>query len=251
MIIKKCGNHLLSTFFLFFSSTIIAAESSPRDFYVSSTLQPAYATLSGTSNNATPLHQPTLARKREAKDFYARWAAMFFYGKMSEKSFAQALIFQNKFQGYGQADQYSFEIAYSLGRDNLLWKIFRPFVSNIEIAANVSFLDDPQRPIWQFNPFFMVRWRNFPWDHLLTTTFGIGDGLSVGSAVPSKEQLNKAPGDLRKTLNLLIFEATFSLPKYPNWQLVYRIHHRSGIFGLYSPSLIGSNVIGLGLRYWA
>ena len=44
-------------------------------------------------------------------------------------------------------------------------------------------------------------------------------------------------------------EATFALPRHPQWQLAYRIHHRSGIFGVYDTDS-GSNTVGLGLRYF-
>jgi hypothetical protein len=46
-----------------------------------------------------------------------------------------------------------------------------------------------------------------------------------------------------------MLEATFALPKYPQWQLAYRIHHRSGIYGVFDTDS-GSNTIGLGLRYF-
>jgi hypothetical protein len=41
-------------------------------------------------------------------------------------------------------------------------------------------------------------------------------------------------------------EAAFRLPGSP-WSMVARLHHRSGIFGLFSHS--GSNLVELGLRY--
>jgi hypothetical protein len=33
-------------------------------------------------------------------------------------------------------------------------------------------------------------------------------------------------------LNYLALEVGLALPRRPDWSLVYRIHHRSGIFGL-------------------
>jgi hypothetical protein len=44
----------------------------------------------------------------------------------------------------------------------------------------------------------------------------------------------------------LSMEAAFRLPGSP-WSMVARLHHRSGIFGLFSHS--GSNLVELGLRY--
>jgi hypothetical protein len=43
-----------------------------------------------------------------------------------------------------------------------------------------------------------------------------------------------------------VIEAAVGLPS-SSWSLVARVHHRSGIFGLFSHS--GSNVLAVGLRY--
>lgn len=63
-----------------------------------------------------------------------------------------------------------------------------------------------------------VRWITFPWNRYLVTS----------------------------VLHYLLIEAAVGLPN-SNWSLVARVHHRSGIFGLFSHS--GSNVLALGLRY--
>lgn len=68
-------------------------------------------------------------------------------------------------------------------------------------------------------------------------------GTSARLFSNSGENYNRPKNDVRKTLNLLIFEGTLSLPKYSNWQLIYPLHHRSGVFCLYSPNNIGSNLL--------
>ena len=45
----------------------------------------------------------------------------------------------------------------------------------------------------------------------------------------------------------LLFEVTFALPKYPEWAIVGRIHHRSGFFGALAAN--GSNVVAVGIKY--
>jgi hypothetical protein len=46
-----------------------------------------------------------------------------------------------------------------------------------------------------------------------------------------------------------MLEATFAVPSYPYVQLVGRIHHRSGAFGLFGDAQeSGSNTVGLGFR---
>ena len=47
----------------------------------------------------------------------------------------------------------------------------------------------------------------------------------------------------------MVVELTIASPRYPRLQLVMRIHHRSGAFGLYHAGNTGSNDLALGIRY--
>lgn len=91
-----------------------------------------------------------------------------------------------------------------------------------------------------------VRWITFPWNRYLDTSVAIGGGLSVTSEVPVLEERDPDNSQAATLLHYLLIEAAVGLPS-SNWSLVARVHHRSGIFGLFSHS--GSNVLALGLRY--
>ncbi len=52
-----------------------------------------------------------------------------------------------------------------------------------------------------------------------------------------------------KFLNYLMFEFDFALPHEPSWSLVTRIHHRSGVFGLFGGVHGATNAFSLGIRY--
>jgi hypothetical protein len=91
-----------------------------------------------------------------------------------------------------------------------------------------------------------VRWITFPWNRYLDTSVAIGGGLSVTSEVPVLEKRDPDNSQAATLLHYLLIEAAVGLPS-SNWSLVARVHHRSGIFGLFSHS--GSNVLALGLRY--
>lgn len=45
-----------------------------------------------------------------------------------------------------------------------------------------------------------------------------------------------------------MFETTAALPMFPYLEAVARIHHRSGVFGLYGAGNSGSTAIGIGER---
>ena len=91
-----------------------------------------------------------------------------------------------------------------------------------------------------------VRWITFPWDRYLDTSVAFGGGLSMASEVPVLEKRDPENREAAALLHYLLIEAAVGLPN-SNWSLVARVHHRSGIFGLFSHS--GSNVLALGLRY--
>ena len=101
---------------------------------------------------------------------------------------------------------------------------------------------------WEFNALVVARWLRFPWNHLLKTSFAVGEGLSLATATPAFEE--KYHGEeTSKFLNYLMFEFDFALPDKPRWSLVTRLHHRSGIYGLFRGVDGASNALGLGIRY--
>lgn len=91
-----------------------------------------------------------------------------------------------------------------------------------------------------------ARWITFPWNRYVETTAAVGGGLSVTTEVPVLEKRDPNNSDAATLLHYMLFELTFGPPNSP-WSVVTRIHHRSGIFGLFSHS--GSNVIQAGIRY--
>ena len=101
---------------------------------------------------------------------------------------------------------------------------------------------------WEFNGLLTLRWLKFPWDRYLDTSFAAGDGLSYATEVPVIERQRHGEESAR-FLNYLMFEFTFGLPKYPRWSLITRLHHRSGVFGLFDGVHGGSNYLCFGLRY--
>jgi hypothetical protein len=100
---------------------------------------------------------------------------------------------------------------------------------------------------WEFNGLIALRWLTFPWNNYIDTTLAIGDGLSYVTHTPEIEE--EIHGKTSPLLNYLMLELTFALPKTPRWDLVLRLHHRSGIFGLFDGIEGASNALGIGLKY--
>lgn len=171
-------------------------------------------------------------------------AVSYYYGITGEDAIGS--LFLGQFHRWPEHIQ-SVEYTRTLSVDNWFRKLVRPLTNVVQISANLTERYDNHHCITEFNPYFLGRWDNFPWVHVLYTSFAIGEGLSYATSVPSLER--KSSEHSKRLLNFLLLEATFALPKYPTWQLIVRIHHRSGAYGVYHAGNTGSNDIGLGLRY--
>ena len=102
--------------------------------------------------------------------------------------------------------------------------------------------------IYEFDPYIVFRWTNFPWNRFVDTTLAAAEGVSYVTSVPWSEK--RYNSDCSRFLNYLMFEITFAAPSYPRLQFVVRMHHRSGGYGLYGAGNTGSNAVGAGVRYY-
>lgn len=102
----------------------------------------------------------------------------------------------------------------------------------------------------EVNALVIFRWTRFPWHEVMPTTFALGDGLSYAFEKPAlEEELHAHEGGTNELLNYLLLELTFAAPSWRHWSVVGRVHHRSGVFGLFDGVDGGSNILTLGLRY--
>ena len=84
------------------------------------------------------------------------------------------------------------------------------------------------------------------WINLDSISFG--NGLSLTTEEPKYEKETTLNGQTSNLLYYLMLDADFDLPYTEKWQIVLRVHHRSGVFGLIDNVDGGSNYVGLGLR---
>lgn len=117
------------------------------------------------------------------------------------------------------------------------------FAWEAEVQAVKYF--DRQRH-WEWDGAILFRWKQNPWNDWLQTSLAIGDGLSYASQTPVIEAQRNAKTS--KLLNFLVIEATVRLPGDAGAQLVLRLNHRSGIYGLFNGVHAGSNFVSLGVR---
>lgn len=178
------------------------------------------------------------------KSSYYPWAVMFYYGRMTNNDLGKVLT--SSFT-LSKEKLYSVEFSHQLPSANAFMQFFQPLVSTIDVVGNFTYRDDPLGNIYEVNPYLAFRWNHFPWNKYVFTSFAVGEGLSYDTKVPQIEQRTSTHS--QSLLNFLLFEATFAMPSHPNWELVARVHHRSGVFGLYNAGNNGSTAVGLGIRY--
>jgi hypothetical protein len=99
---------------------------------------------------------------------------------------------------------------------------------------------------WELTGSVNLRWVVFPWNRFVETTAAFGEGLSWASEIPALEKADPTNSENSQLLNYILLEITAAIPE-SRWSLVTRIHHRSGVFGLFGHS--GSNVLEAGIRY--
>jgi len=185
---------------------------------------------------------------RPADNVGGSWNWTVLGGRMTDAAMVDVFVFNF---GWDEATLFSGEVGYTLKDDNALVRFLDPVLSSIDVVLNLTYQDDPAGNIFEINPYIMARWSKFPWSKTIRTTFGAGWGLSWASDIPSIEiNPNTVNGDYHNIMNYLAAEATFALPDHPDWQLVYRLHHRSGIFGLLGADNVGNTAVQVGLRHY-
>jgi hypothetical protein len=179
----------------------------------------------------------------------SRWSTMAYRGWTNYHTLGRTVRFIWDYVG---EDVYGLELAYTFSPATGFGGFFdRILNTRFQIAGKlVGRYQESGSWIREADVYIALRWRQLPWNHILATSFAIGDGLSYASRVPEVEIYTTERGGTSQLLNYLMFEATLALPSLPYLQLVGRIHHRSGMFGVFGEAVeSGSNTVGLGIRW--
>ena len=164
------------------------------------------------------------------------FAVTLYGGRMTDGDFQETLA--------GQAD---FIDAYVVV-GALSWTFARYFEEalSFELEGQVGKWWGDQHNV-EFNLPLAIRWSKFPWNQYVSTSLAFGLGPSYATKEPAAEI-----DEHDSTKQFLVYwfcEMAFG-PPYSNWAGVFRIHHRSGAFGLIADrGEGGSNSLAFGLKY--
>ncbi len=194
---------------------------------------------------------PEQVRRPNANDALDRtpWSVMALKGWTNYHTLGRTVRF---IWDYAGEDVYGADVAYTISPDTGFGRFFDNFIAaRFQLAGTVN-VRAQQSGVWipEASVYFALRWRRLPWNHIVATSLSIGEGLSVVNRVPDVEILTTEIGGTSKLLNYLMLEMTLAVPSLPYLQLVGRIHHRSGMFGVFGDAQeSGSNTVGLGVRW--
>ena len=123
---------------------------------------------------------------------------------------------------------------------------FRPY-ADIELEGQVGKHFGDGQNNWEINALPVLRWRYFPWNEVIRTSVASGVGFSWALGTPSLETSGESTPT--RLLGYFMIEVAASLPQWPNWSVVARLHHRSGAGGVIASTDGASNAVGFGIKY--
>jgi len=166
---------------------------------------------------------------------HAKWYGIVYHAVLAGPGIEDALLLSAEFDTSYRL------LAVAIG--NQIYQYNEHLVFELEGQA-VQHLGDQSHAEW--NGVFIARWLTFPWNHKLRTSFAFGEGVSYATKTPNIEKIHNE--NVSHFLNYLSIEFTFALPQTNRFQLLARVHHRSGAYGLYNDVKGASNAVGLGIR---
>ena len=205
------------------------------------------------SKSTSPTHLPSTplviqSQKATTPSLYDRypWSLLYYYGVTVNNPLIDLLTLPH-LKRWPEHIQ-SLELAYTLSQENAVRRFFNPLVGVVQITGNFTKRNGSnEHTIYEFDPSILFRWANFPWNNTINTSFALAEGISYDTSIPFIEK--KDNSNTKHLLNFMVVEVTVAYPHYPRLQLVGRIHHRSGAYGLYHAGNTGSNDLSLGVRY--
>ena len=93
-----------------------------------------------------------------------------------------------------------------------------------------------------------LRYDGLPWNDTIYTTLAANIGLSVLTEISDFELERGGDGKATEVLHYFAPEFTFASPENKDLEVVLRLHHRSGVFGLFNGITTGSTFISTGIR---
>jgi hypothetical protein len=179
---------------------------------------------------------------REAFKWLRKYSVTLYGGQLDTANLAQ-IFYSGRFEP-------SSMVALAISREFARWSRYVAWEVDGEGVKHFSQSNERfyESSPWEFDAALVGRWLYFPWNKYVVTTFAVGEGLSYATGKLLFEPTN--PQNAQHLLDYMLFELTFALPQFQHWSIVTRIHHRSGVYGLFPGDIHeGSNFLCTGVKY--
>jgi hypothetical protein len=180
-------------------------------------------------------------------EFFKRWAFEYGVAFITSQNIEQLLSGELDFDdGAAGGEIHHFTASYLLAEPEwcLLGNVYRPA---LELPLTLGIVDENGRsPFLDYSASFNVRWRDFPWNAHVRTSFSMGIGLTWSRQVYAMD-VQRHPEDERSKWKFnWPIQLTLAHPEHPEHQFLLFIAHQSGgrIF-----DRGGVNSLGFGYRF--
>ncbi len=164
------------------------------------------------------------------------WAFFIYGGQWTDNTFGNILL--------DWQTEYDNSYLWTVGLSRSIYQVNRHV--SVEIELNTTAHSGLQDHL-ELNGAISFRWNSFPWEQLINSS--VSHGLGPSLAVRHPEVEKGSDGNSDRALLYMQTEISFApaVDEIP-WEIFFRLHHRSGVFGLISHKS-GSNYLAMGLRY--
>lgn len=119
------------------------------------------------------------------------------------------------------------------------------FAIEAEAGAGLRFGSESLGEFWGAA---YLRFDAFPWNDIVYTTIAGSLGLNQLTRSSPYERRRNSGGNNSNLLHYFAPEITIADPDNKDLEAVFRLHHRSGVFGLFNGVSTGSNILTIGVR---
>lgn len=234
---RHCLRVLVSLVFLSctFSQRGLAQSSNLLSVPITLAQLPAETTEAGGKENAAagPASDAPPLRERlpEKIKSSGRWSVAFGVAIIADTRVDDYVTSGFKeYHGAGSGLTYNLTTTYRLREFD--WKLGKSRMRPVlELPFMLTLVDEDtggNDPFLDYNLGLSFRWRDFPWNRHLYTTFAVGGGFSYSSKIWTADQMRHEGEDRSNLKFWLPIEFTLALPRHPQHQLMLFIDHQSG-----------------------
>ena len=172
------------------------------------------------------------------------WAVTILGGWLNEANFSGILIspWTSSFDDTQMVSGTVSKRVYEFDQDSLVGRYW--FV-DLEVGAGQRLGNSKATEVWTALYF---KYDGFPWSDKIYMTAGVSTGVNYASSISDLEVSKSGNDTGTKLLHYFSPEITFADPENKNTEVVARLHHRSGVFGLFDGVSGGSTFFSVGIR---